>query len=225
MNNRPKAINSYKNLCFKCLNKKKITKFSLYRGYGSSFDNYRTYLQICDDCKPTNIKAWFDEEPEMQDNFYEEYKHEKDITDLVDSFPLEGQELFWNRCAYGALADSMGSQDWIDMKLGILPDEKYKEYGMYSPTEKRLYEERYPTCNHPINIVHSDESKGSRCVFGASGKYGQEVGLNISEECSKCQRYTPRNEPIKDMSYDEYKLYHAYYIGKLNYFNLKDRFE
>ncbi|MEM5592922.1 hypothetical protein AAHH67_16150 [Niallia circulans] len=129
------AIDDYDGICFCCLNKNKLglEKYSLYRSeYGSSFDNYYTYLQICDECKPNEIEKWFYEEPDM-DNYYTNYKYEQNIMDLVETFPLQGQELFWNRCAYGACAHSMESQDWIDDKLGILPDEVYEnEYSMYS---------------------------------------------------------------------------------------------
>lgn len=226
MNNHPKAIDDFESLCFKCLSKKETRKYSLYRSeYGSSFDNNYTYLQICDSCEPEDIEKWFNEEPEIVDDYLANYKYEQNIIDFIDTFPLEGQELFWNSCAHGACADNMGSQDWIDMKLGILPDEMYEKYGMYSPTTIKLYQERFPTCNHPVHKVYDDGSKGCWCVFGASGEYGQKAGYNTSGECAKCLHYIPRYEPIKEVTSDEFELYKKYYIGKLNYLNLKDKFE
>lgn len=227
MSKQIKAIENHEGICFKCLNKRDdLNKYSLYRSeYGSSFDNNYTYLQICKDCEPKGMKEWFNEEPEMIDGYCANYKHEGKILEFVDTLPIEGQELFWNRCAYGACADSMNSQDWIDMKLGILPDEVYEEYGMYSPTTIRLYEERFPTCNHPINKIYNDGSKSCWCVFGASGNYGQKTGCNVSHECAKCEHYVPRYEPIKEMTSNEWEQYKKYYIGKLNYLMLKDKFE
>lgn len=227
MSDNPKAIIDFKDVCFKCLEKKTTTTYSLYRSnYGSSFDNNYTYMQICDDCKPKGIKQWFDEEPEMIDGWCEHYKYEDSIIDFVDTFSVEGQELFWNRCAYGACAHTMDSQHWIDMQLGTLPDEAYEEYGMCSPTTVSLYKERFTTCNHPINKTYDDGSKASYCVFGASGGYGQEAEeYNISSECASCQHYIKRCDPIKNLTTKEFDLYKKYYLGKMNYFNLKDQFE
>ncbi|MGG3890215.1 hypothetical protein [Metabacillus fastidiosus] len=210
------AIVDYENICFKCLEKKeKIETFSIYRNsYGSSFDNNHTELNICNECKPVDLEKWFDEEPEKIE-YYTKYKYEKNIIEFVDTFPLEGQELFWNRCASGACADVMNSQDWIDDKLGILPDEVYEEeYNMYSPRQIKAYEERFPTCEHPVNAVFNDKSKGCYCPFGASGNYGQEADINISEECYGCQKYKKRETKIKEMSHDTYKKYEVYIQGK-----------
>ena len=46
------AIKDTKNLCYKCLKKKnKVHKIEICgSGYGSSFDNFSTSLQLCDDC-------------------------------------------------------------------------------------------------------------------------------------------------------------------------------
>ena len=71
----------------------------------------------------------------------------------------------------------MDSQDWIDMKLGILPDEKYEAYYMISPRQIKAYEERFTTCEHPVN-VYSNIGEGFEycmCPFGAKGEYGQKA--------------------------------------------------
>jgi hypothetical protein len=223
----PKAIQDYQNICFKCLKKDNITKFTIYgRGYGSAFDNINTYLQLCDKCKQLVKQEWFDEEPKLIDEFIEEYQYEDNILNFIKTLPLEGQELFYNRCANGAGASYyMEPQDWIDYYLGILPHEKCKEYGLYSLEEKKAYKERFATCEHPINIIYDDGSKGCWCVFGAHGDYGQKISSNISDECYSCQYYKPRTNPIKEMSYDEFQIYKKYFLGKLNYLKYKNKFE
>lgn len=116
----------------------------------------------------------------------------------------------------------MDSQDWIDDKLGILPDEVYEEeYNMYSPRQIKAYEERFPTCEHPVNKVYNDGSKGCWCPFGTNGNYGQEVGLNVSDECFNCRHYKLRETPIKEMEYETYEKYKVYIQGR----EFKDLFE
>lgn len=211
-----KAIENYENICFCCLKEKPIETYYIYRNeYGSSFDNNHTQLQICNDCKPEGINEWFEEKPEMIDDYCADYKLEDKIIEFVDTFPIEGQELFWNRCASGACADCMDSQDWIDDKLGILPDKVYEEeYGMYSPRQIKAYHERFPTCEHPVNAFFNDKSKASYCPFGASGKYNQETDVNISSECFGCEKYKLRESQIKEMDYEIYKKYKVYIQGR-----------
>lgn len=219
-----KAIESYENICFCCLKEKTIETFNLYRNeYGSSFDNNHTQLQLCSECKPDGLEEWFNESPEMNDGYCADYKLEGKIINFINTLPLQGQELFWCRCSSGANATYMSSQDWIDDKLCILPDEVYEEeYGMYSPRQKNAYKERFPTCEHPVNAVFDDQSKGCYCPFGARGEYGQEAeGWNISTECFNCNHYKVREIPIKEMTYDTYKKYELYIQGM----QYKDLFE
>lgn len=194
MSNNHKAIEDFKDICFKCLVKKITTTYSLYRSnYGSSFDNNYTYMQLCDECKPKDIKKWFDEEPELIDGWCEDYKYEDCIIEFVDTFPVEGQELFWNRCAYGACAHTIESQDWIDMQLGILPDEVYEDYGMYSPRQIKAYKERFPVCKYTYITEYKDGSRGSNCPYGAFGDEVGSDGLNPSSECYECSCFQVRS--------------------------------
>jgi hypothetical protein len=226
-NRKIKPIENYDDLCFKCLKQKSnLKKYSLYRSdYGSRFDNNYTFLQICDECEPKDIEMWFDETPEIVDGYCAKYKYEKNIIEFINTLPIEGQELFWNRCAYGACADNMNSQDWIDMKLGILPDEVYEEYGMYSPREIKAYKERFSTCEHPVNVIYNDGSKGCWCPFGAHGEYGQKIDANISDECYNCKHYKKRETPIKEMDQNTYKKYERYINAKIHIEKYKDLFE
>jgi hypothetical protein len=221
-----KAIENYENICFCCLQEKpRLNKFKIYgRGYGSSFDNNNTYLQICEDCKPEGIEDWFNEEPEITNGYCEEYKYEDNIFEFVNTFPLQGQELFYNRLSSDGWG--MNSQDWIDMKLGILPDEIYEEYGMYSPRQIKAYQERFSSCEYPTNIVWNDNSKGCWCPFGASGKFDQKADeYNYSTECYSCEFYKQRETPLKTFDNDTYEEYEKYIRGKLHISKFKNLFE
>lgn len=212
-------------LCYCCdelqENEKDLIKYSIsYRGYGSIFDNCRFTVQLCKKCDKPEYKEWFYEEPKMED-YCEVYQYEEKIEELINSFPIENQEYVWN----GMDGYWMERQDWIDMQLGILPDEKYEEYGMYSPRQIKAYEERFTTCEHPVNVVYSDGSKGCWCPFGAHGEYGQQVSPNISDECYGCEYYKKRETPIKKMDRDTYDKYEKYINAKIYIEKYKDLFE
>jgi hypothetical protein len=212
-------------LCYACdtLQKSKndIRTYSIsYRGYGSIFDNCRFSIQLCSECDKPEYNEWFNERPKKGE-YWEEYEHEEKIRDLINSFIIENQEYVWN----GMDGWGMERQDWIDMKKGILPDEKYEEYGMYSPRQINAYKERFPTCEHPVNIVYEDGSKGCWCPFGAHGYYDQEVSPNISDECYGCNHYKVREAPIKEMDNETYNKYKKYIKAKLHIELYKDLFE
>lgn len=216
-----KAIEVHDKLCFKCLKSKDIKRFSItHRGYGSDFDNFNTYIQLCSECKIDGVEKWFNETPKI-DEYVEVYQYEDNIHDFINTLPLEGRELFLNQCASGANSYVMDSQDWIDMELGVLPDEVYEEYGMYSPRQVKAYKERFPTCQHPINIIYKDGSKGCRCPFGAFGNYNQQTSDNIWGACYECPFYKERETPIKEMESDTYNKYEKYIKGM----QYKDMFE
>lgn len=181
------------------------------RGYGSNFDECNVEIQLCPHCHKEEYDSWFNEQSIVVDKYYEEYIYEDNITNLINSFILENQEYVWNHMdRYG-----VERQDWLDMKTSILPDEKYKEYGMYSPSEIKSYVERFPTCQHPINVVYNDGSKGCSCPFGALGHYGQEADINISMECHNCEHYNQRHTEGMDMNDEIYKLYESILLGEV----------
>lgn len=137
--NKPKAIENPDNVCFKCL--KRFSDNELHKikipplGYGSVFDMFTTEIHLCKNCiKETNPEWW-----KLEEVFGEtredgsKYKYEDEIIKFVKTFPLEGQELFFNRYAEDYFSIKMQPQDWIDYWLGILPPEKYNEYGLYPP--------------------------------------------------------------------------------------------
>jgi hypothetical protein len=225
MNTREFKHQNKERLCYCCdelqEDKNKLIIYNISsRGYGSIFDNCRFSVQICRQCDKPEFREWFYEDPEVKD-YYEIYKHEEKIKNLINSFPIENQEYVWN----GMDGFWMERQDWIDMELGILPDEKYEEYGMYSPRQIKAYEERFPTCEHPVNVIYNDGSKGCWCPFGAQGEYGQEIGSNISEECYGCKHYKKREKPIKEMDRDTFDKYEKYMNAKIHIEKYKDLFE
>lgn len=168
-----KGIIAIKNekICMKCLNKDSTHTYDIYgRGYGSIYDSFDTKFQLCDDCADNKYDKWVGEIVELdKDEFIEKYEYEDNIDKLIKSFPLESQELFYNRFSDGSCASYyMNPQDWIDYQLDELSHEKCKEYGLYSSQEIKVYEERFPNCE-----------------------------LNISSECYMCDHYKPRKGDIK----------------------------
>ena len=91
---------------------------------------------------------------------------------------------------------------------------------MYSTDEEKAYEERFPTCRHPIEIDYGS-SIGCKCPFGAFGKSENGIvsidSYNMWNECYGCRYYKERTTPvIKIKSEDEadYNLYVEYQLNK-----------
>ena len=118
------AIKNTEGICFKCLKPHKESEIHKIHipsaGYGSYFDNLSTELQLCDSCyAETDSEWWKLERIPYCDDGGEKFKFDDEIHDYLNDLPLPGQELVWNRFAYGACAHyNMGGQDWIDFKLG-----------------------------------------------------------------------------------------------------------
>lgn len=222
-----KAIHNTECLCWKCLKEHDKGKIHIIEigalGYNSCFDNLSTRIQLCDDCYNVNPEWWNLETiiPEGFEQFGYMYKYDKEICQFINELPLESQELALNEYAYGACAGYyMDAQDWIDYQLGILSHKKCKKYGMHSFDEKRAYEERFPSCQYPVEIIYNDGSKGCWCLFDAHGKLNDgvvSVGSNISSQCYKCKYYKQRTTPVisvKDSERADYDLYVEYQLKK-----------
>ena len=204
MDENKEIVNS-DGLCWHCLqikNPKEIHTIHFGSlGYGSSFDNFSSQLQLCNDCIKETNPEWWELEREKLDfdgshNFYA-YKYEDEIMNYIGSLPLASRELFYNTYAYGACADSyIDSQDWIDYELGILSHEKCKEYGFTSPQESKAYKQRFPTCNHVYKKIYHDGSSACYCPYGASGNSDGTCNANISDECYMCEHYTPKENSM-----------------------------
>lgn len=108
-------------LCDKCLAKESSITYKVKgRGYGSNFDTLDFDVQLCADCDRPEYEEWFNEKPELTGEYAEEeYKHDRDILDLVDSIPIESQECMFN--------NFMDSQDWIDLQLAEFDIDKLFE--------------------------------------------------------------------------------------------------
>ena len=224
------AIKDINGICFKCL--KRHSQENIHKihipsaGYGSCFDNLSTDLQLCDSCyADTDSEWWKFETMSFCESGGTVFKYDDDIRHYLNNLPLQGQELVWNRFAYGACADfKMGSQDWIDFELGELPHDNCKEYGIYSPDEKKAYEERFPTCQYPINKVFDDYSISCWCPFGAFGAEDQHSIEDISEECYNCKNYKKRETPIISVDENDWDNLVTYVEYQINKSYLEEKF-
>lgn len=201
-------IENYDELCFKCLQRKEsVKKYRIpMRGYGSIFDCSSPLIQVCDVCKCDNLEKWVYEENYNRNNnklLHEEYKYETNIEKYVKTFPVEGQELFFNRTMEGAFYEPLPSQDWIDIELGVAPDEVYFKNRLYAPSEIKAYHTKYPTCGMVYNKIYSDGSMGSECFCSAHGDFGGKCGINICSDCCNCSYYQPRVGEIKTFLVDK----------------------
>lgn len=193
-------IENRETLCHNCLqDKEDIKSYSTYgRGYGSSFDNDNETVQLCSDCRKgieEDLNKWFNESCEY-DEYYENYKYEKEIIEFIDGLPIQGREIVVNQTSSGACSEYLDSQDWIDIELDIAGDEVYKRNGMYSPSERKAYKYRFPTCKHTYLKVWSDGSAGTRCSKHSfvSGNKDFTCSSNISSECYYCNDYEKKDE-------------------------------
>lgn len=187
-------------VCMKCLSKKATHTYTICgRGYGSIFDGTDTKLQLCDNCHKDEYETWFNEDCTYND-YWADYTYEDNISELINSLPLEAQELFDNTFSSGLDSDFMNAQDWIDYKLGELPHDKCKEYGVYSPQEIKAYHDRFPTCNHVFLKTYSNGSVSCRCNYGAYGNKDGTCDINAYDECYQCTKYTPRVDKMKEIN-------------------------
>ena len=222
-------------VCMQCLKKKATHTYSIYgRGYGSDYDNFNSKFQLCDDCAKDEYKTWTDEECHWEGEMFcgEVYKYEGNISALLKSFPLEAKELFYNRFATGANADTMKPQDWIDFQVGELSYKKCKEYCLISPQEERAYKERFPNCACVTVKKYKDGSQGSKCPYGA---FGDEIGnadSNTSCKCYMCSYYKPRegdiniiDETTEYYKNEKYRLIHMLQYASTRLRELEDSVE
>ena len=226
------AIENPDYICFNCLQSYPQLHEILIPvlNHNSKFTNFSSRLYLCPTCLSlTNHEWWkleiiklYTEDNMMQLN----YKYEKEILDFINQMPLSGQELFYARFGQGIRSDLMRGQDWIDYTLGILPHEKCKEYGYYSPQEIQAYQERFPICEHPANRIYNEKSKNSWCPFGAIGEYNQKCYDKGSDDsCYECEYFKERINHIRNVIENEWKDYEVYYKCKINADRYKKMFE
>ena len=205
--NQAQAIQNPDSVCFNCLKENEVNKIHIHPlGYGSGFDGWSTRIQLCDNCLELTDGKWWELVVMRESGYIEYYEYEEEIFDFVRKMPIEGQELFWNKYSNDYQIDS---QDWIDYKLDILPHDKCKEYGMYSPLEKEAYRNRFPVCDKVKLVVYSDNSKGCRCPLGVFGNEdGTTKGCQTYSQCYECKIFEERkNEKIKAMTEEDFDVY------------------
>lgn len=225
MNNKVYAIKNHEGLCWKCLksydksNIKVINIPELGEG-NSAFNGAGTKLQLCVICYEEsmmdNPKIWNMDVNQIFENdiiINEEFLYESDMLNFIDTLPIESQQFVWNEYINGFYTKplKMIPQDWIDYRLKILSHEQCKKYDLLSPDEIKAYNTKFPSCQHPINILCNDGSKGCMCPYGAYGSYNQIITNNdFSLECYDCKQYITRTTPIIDLTEDEFKEKYNY---------------
>lgn len=196
-----KYIENRETLCHKCLqDKEDIKQYDTYgRGYGSAYDNDCQTVQLCGECRhgiEEDLDKWFNEIGTYDEDYSycEVYEYEDEIIKFIDSLPIQGREIVINQTSSDSWYCS--SQDWIDIELNKADDEVYKRNGMYSPSEIKAYEERFPTCKNTYLKVWSDGSSGTRCGINSmvSGNSDFTCSSNISAECYYCNNYEKKDE-------------------------------
>lgn len=211
MNKNNVAIKNPDITCCNCLKETKVYKIQIGgMGYGSGFDSWSTQINLCDDCINQTNPDWWKLNTKVAfshgDYNFDCYEYEDKIFEYVNKMPLTGQELFWNRYKNGDHYP-MKPQEWIDYELGILPHEKCKEYGMYSPQEREAYKDRFPKCKHVKLKVYKDNSSHTMCYKSAFGeKDGSCHEHNISSECYMCDSFKERSEDIQTVYVDKEEL-------------------
>jgi len=213
--NKHLAIQYPENTCFNCLQEKQVHKIHIPAlGYNSNFFNFSSRVNLCDTClrEYTNLEWW--KLQIVEDNMHDKdcwyslrYKYEKEILDFVNQMPIEGRELFYARYGNGANADLMSGQDWIDYVLDILPHEKCKLYGCFSPDEIKSYDKRFPICDKVKKVIYENEDENKnyiilklRCPFGVDGTQTQ-------SQCYKCKLFVERNGEIEIIDKEDFEFY------------------
>jgi len=203
-----KAILNPGNVCSKCLQKSKEHQLNIIHigemGYGSGFDSWSTEIHLCDKCLAETNLDWWDLEVVTDCNGFEAYKYDKEIFEYADNLPLASRELFYNH--YSTDNYKMDAQDWIDYELELLPHEKCKDYGLYSPAETTAYKERFPICFYVSIRVFPDSSSSSRCMFGAFGdKEGNTYADTMTNACYGCEMFRIREDRIPIIYENRYR--------------------
>lgn len=104
----------------------KAYTFDRPRGHGSCFDGETGVLLCCRQCDDAKFAKWFYERP-TKSEWGEHYRFELELFEFLEALPVNSQERFWNHATPGGC--QMDSQDWIDLHLGELSEEKRKEFG------------------------------------------------------------------------------------------------
>ncbi|CEQ01608.1 Uncharacterised protein [[Clostridium] sordellii] len=161
-----KYVKYEKDLCFKCLQKKKaINTYKLVgRSYGSLYDSHNTMLQLCNECvgsieKHNELEKWFNEKPKII-YYIENYEYEENIDAYIETLPIQGKELFLNQIAEGACAFVEDSQEWIDRELGLIEDNLEIEINNNIETTDCTYENLKLNKNDIIVIRYPSDEGG-----------------------------------------------------------------
>ena len=208
------AIENPDSTCFNCLQKHPQIHEILIPtlNHSSKFTNFSSKLHLCDNCLSLTNPEWWKLEIIKTYSEYNmmqlHYKYEKEILDFINQMPLSGQELFYARFGSGVRSDLMRGQDWIDYALDKLSHEKCKEYGYYSPEERKAYKERFHICDKIKIVIYEDEDRDLRCPFGAYGNInGTYEGDHMHHQCYECKMFEVKDGEVEVMNIEDYEIY------------------
>lgn len=108
--------------CLKKINGAKLTYEIADMGYGSSFDGMETKIILCPKCYSKIKTNCLEHSLKKIEGEVEQEETEDKILELIESFPKQGQELFYNRLEKNSF--SIPPEDWILLKT---EDEEIKK--------------------------------------------------------------------------------------------------
>ena len=114
----------------------------------------------------------------------------------MNGLPVAGQELFYNRFAYGINVPYVPAKQWIA--------EREKEDGLKYDRSREYkgdsYSSRFNECEEVYNVIMPDGTVFSKCPFGECGKEGGKTSLADEKiECLKCSHFKRRSVPIRNI--------------------------
>ena len=133
------------------------------------------------------------------DETFFEYEHEREMYDYINSLPIEGQELVYNR-----LGEDRGKsckhdpQEWIDYHLGELSYELCKKNHWVFKGEFESYQNHYEKCGHVKNVIWNKGGKDSQCFINplVKGEFGGGCS-KVGTGCYDCEYFKERDKEIE----------------------------
>lgn len=198
-----KIVKNSNTVCFNCLKHSNVYVLKIHElGEGSFYNGFNTELHLCNYCLNEELKKWFELEVIGNDT-KKKYLYEDELLAYVNKMPLAGQELFYNRYAYGKNVIYTPTKKWL---------EHLSSQNNMSSVEVEYtgdsYASKYSNCEEVYNLLMPDGSIYSKCPFGLTGLgNAQEDYHNENISCYSCAHYRKRNSQIRNILYENDEEY------------------